>query len=107
MNPGGLKWVLDAIRYPLFGVECYPTLADKASLLAWIIIADHVFFDGCKRTGMSAMEVFLISNGYQLPVAGDEIRDVGIRIAKHVEENYTREELARWVRSRMRFIPVL
>ena len=37
-NSGSLEWVLDAIQYPLFGVDNYPGIAEKAAILAWIII---------------------------------------------------------------------
>lgn len=101
-NAGSLKWVLDAIRHPLLGSDPYPTLAEKAAMLAWIIIGGHVFHDGCKRTGMSAMEVFIILNDYQIVASGDEVRDTAIRIAKRAEESFTREEFVFWVRSKMR-----
>lgn len=102
-NPGSLEWVLDAIQYPLFGVDSYPTLAEKAAMLAWIIINDHVFHDGCKRTGMSALEIFILLNGYQIIASGDEIRDTAIRVAEHVKEDFTHEEFISWVRSKIRF----
>jgi hypothetical protein len=40
---GALRWVLDAIQYPLFGVDPYPTLIDKATVLIWTITADMYF----------------------------------------------------------------
>jgi len=100
-NTSSLGWVLDAIRYPLFGISTYPTLAEKASLLAWTIIDDHVFFDGCKRTGMSAMEAFIVLNGYELDATGDEVRDIALLIARRVEEGYSRDKLVCWVRERI------
>jgi len=100
INPGSLEWVLEAIGYPLFDVEMYPSLAEKAAILAWTIIDSHVFLDGCKRTGMSVMEAFLISNGYGLNATGNEIKDVAIRIASRVEVGYSFEEFCEWVRQR-------
>lgn len=100
-NPGSLKWVLDAIQYPLFAVYSYPTLAEKAAILAWVIIDGHVFYDGCKRTGMSALEIFILLNGYQVIASGDEIRNTAIRVAKHVEDGFIYEEFVSWVRSKM------
>lgn len=100
-NPASLKWVLEAIQYPLFGFDPYPTLSEKAALLAWIIIDDHVFFDGCKRTGMSAMEVFIILNGHELIASGGEIRDIAIRIARRIEEPFSREDFVQWVRGKI------
>lgn len=105
IKPGSLGWVLEAIRYPLFGIDLYPTLAEKASLLAWIIIDDHVFLDGCKRTGMSAMEVFIILNGYDLVATGDEIRDIAIRIADRLETLFSRDDFVKWVRDHISLRP--
>jgi death-on-curing protein len=99
-TPGSLEWVLEAIQYPLFGIDHYPTLAEKAAILAWVIIRGHVFHDGCKRTGMSALDIFIRANGYQLDASDDEIVEVALRIAG-AEEDYSREELVQWIRSKL------
>jgi len=100
VNPGSLEWVLEAIRYPLFGVDLYPSIGHKAAILAWTIIDGHVFLDGCKRTGISSMEIFLITNGYRLDALGNEIRDTALKIAKRKEEPYSIVEFTDWVTSK-------
>jgi len=102
MKPGSLGWVLEAIQYPLFGADPYPTLAEKAAMLAWIIIRDHVFYDGCKRTGMSALEGIIEWNGCQLNATVDEVVEVALRIARGSAEDYPFEELVHWVGARLR-----
>jgi death-on-curing protein len=105
-NPDSLEWVLDAIQYPLFGIDQYPTLTEKAAMLAWVIIKGHVFYDGCKRTGMSALQLFLKQNDYQLNVTTDEIVEVALRIAGgYTEEDYSYEEFVQWVRDKLSLIP--
>jgi death-on-curing protein len=101
LNGGGLEWVLDAIRYPLFGVHRYPTLADKAAVLAWTIIRGHVFHDGCKRTGMAVLEVLLRLNGHPLASTDDEIVSMACHIASG-GRGFSYEEFAQWVRERIR-----
>jgi len=102
LNPGSLQWVLDAIQYPLFGVECYPTLADKAAILAWAIIQGHVFYDGCKRTGMAALDIFLRLNGHRLVATNDEVVTVACRVAgDRAEGRYSYEEFMGWVSNRL------
>ena len=96
-NSHSLEWVLEIIQYPLY----YPALAEKAAVLAWTIINSHVFYDGCKRTGMATLVTFLRQNGYDLNAATEEIVDVSVKIAKHAEENYTRQEFVQWVRERL------
>lgn len=101
-NSGSLEWVLEAIQYPLFDVDNYPTLAEKAAILAWIIIDSHVFHDGNKRTAMSTLDIFVRQNGYQLNASNDEIVEVALRIAgRTTEENYTFEEFIQWVRKKL------
>ena len=101
INPGSLEWVLDAIRYPLFDSDLYPTIGEKCAILAWTIIDGHVFWDGCKRTAMSAMEGFIKMNGFRLDASGEEIKNVAIKVAKRVEEPYTFEEFRDWVLSKI------
>jgi len=97
--------VLEAIQHPLFGSQRYPTLAEKAALLAWIIIDGHVFFDGCKRTGMAALEMVLWRNGYELQASGDQIIEIALRIARRAEEPFSLDELIAWVRASIRRWP--
>jgi death-on-curing protein len=100
IKPGSLEWVLEAIQYPLFSTDPYPTLCEKAAILAWTIIDDHVFYDGCKRTGMSALEIFIEENGFRLNATNEEILGVALRIAGgYPEEEYSFEQFAQWVRS--------
>jgi death-on-curing protein len=104
--PGTLDWVLDAIRYPIYGVERYPTLADKAAKLAWVIIVEHVFHDGNHRTGMSALEIFLGTNGYRLDATDDEMFEIARTIDRSDPEtclSYT--EFAQWVKDKI--VPVI
>lgn len=79
-NPESLKFVLEEIQGSLFGKELHNTLIEKAAILAWRIIRDHVFFDGNKRTGMVACYLFLDLNGYELKIEKDLI-DVSIKVA--------------------------
>lgn len=102
-NDHSLEWVLDAIRHPLFAVDMYPTVAEKAAVLAWTIINGHVFHDGNKRTGMHTMELFLRQNGYKLNATNKEIVAIGIRMghARDLAQHCNLEEISRWVRDRI------
>jgi death-on-curing protein len=99
---GTLEWVLDAIQYPLFGVDQYPTFIDKASILTWKIIRGHVFWDGNKRTGMTILHYFCRINTFYLNVKYPENRDAALLIADASEENkYSEVELTSWIRERL------
>lgn len=45
------------------GVELYPTLEEKASMLLYLIVKNHSFADGNKRIGASCFLYFLSKNG--------------------------------------------
>lgn len=95
---GSLEWVLDAVRYPLFGADRYATLAERAARLSWTIITGHVFWDGNKRTGMTSLHLFMRLNGCRLAVTNDDIVDIACRIA---DQGCGYEEFIDWVRSRL------
>jgi death-on-curing protein len=100
-SAGSLEWVLDAIKYPLFGVDRYPTIADKAAKLSWVISAGHIFHDGNKRTGTSVLMIFLQTNGYRLETTYEELVDIIVRISSPDKENYPYESYVRWIRSKI------
>jgi death-on-curing protein len=50
----------------LFGEEQFPTLVEKAAALLHALTYHHVFMDGNKRTGLRAVTLFLLVNGYEL-----------------------------------------
>ena len=99
---GSLEWVVDAIRYPLFGVDRYPTIEEKAAQLAWVIIDGHVFHDGNKRTGMSVMIAFLKANGYVLRASSDELVEIALKIANRNQSKYDVNSLVAWLRERIK-----
>jgi death-on-curing protein len=47
----------------VFGVERYPSLAEKAAAYCFFIMKNHPFIDGNKRAGMLAALHFLLKNG--------------------------------------------
>ncbi|MCA9923915.1 MAG: type II toxin-antitoxin system death-on-curing family toxin [Anaerolineales bacterium] len=103
-NEGSLNWVLEAIQYPIFGQDLYPTISEKAAILAWTIINGHVFLDGNKRTGISAMEIFLRLNGFFLSARDSEFIEVAILAANAHENEYTNKDFHQWVRNHLRLL---
>ncbi|MCU0323448.1 MAG: type II toxin-antitoxin system death-on-curing family toxin [Chitinophagaceae bacterium] len=66
LNEGQLDYLIEVIASEIFGVPLYPKLSDKAGLYMYNIIANHVFSDGNKRTGLEAAILFLDLNGYRI-----------------------------------------
>lgn len=90
-DTSSLEYVLDAIQYPVFGVDKYPSLIDKTAALAWWIIKGHIFNDGNKRTGMQAAIEFLEINGATTHFDSESIIAIAIEIASG---NVSVEELS-------------
>jgi death-on-curing protein len=76
-----LESVLAQPRATYGGEDLYPTLADKAAILGYLLVKNHPFIDGNKRVGHAAMEVFLLLNGYELQAEVDEQEAVILSIA--------------------------
>ncbi|MCL1833497.1 MAG: type II toxin-antitoxin system death-on-curing family toxin [Leptospirales bacterium] len=61
--------------------DLYATLIDKAAHLLFSLIKNHPFFDGNKRIGVTAMIVFLKSNGIEINCTNEELVELGIGLA--------------------------
>ena len=66
LNAGSLDFVLEAVKGEIFGKEVYPNIYDKAAAYMFLIIDNHIFLDGNKRTGLEAALLFLRLNEYRL-----------------------------------------
>ena len=83
LNEQNLDYLLEIIKSELFGQPLYPLLSDKAGLLMYNIIADHIFQDGNKRTGLEAAIIFIRINDYNLSpyLSLEEIFEFTIKVA--------------------------
>ena len=70
---------LQYISEGFFG-EVPETIHDKAIHLMWLLVAEHPFVDGNKRTALRTVVVFYMLNGYTFDY-GDEIRALLHRFA--------------------------
>jgi len=82
LNPGSLEFLVDTLEGSLLEIDPYPTIIEKAALLAWRIITGHIFVDGNKRTGMESCRLLLEINGYNMSINQD-IVTIALRIAKN------------------------
>ena len=62
---------LGAITQTFDSEDLYPTIAEKAANLLYLIIKDHPFYDGNKRIGALLFIVFLTINDYHLTKNGE------------------------------------
>ncbi len=80
------------------GEELYPTIAEKASALAFSLVMNHPFVDGNKRVGHAAMETFLVLNGHELNAPVDEQEQVILQLAA---STIGRSEFTEWARAHL------
>lgn len=79
--------------------ESRPDLASLAAAYAYGIARNHPFIDGNKRTALVAARTFLILNGVDLDATQD---DKFLTFLNLAEGAISEEELANWIRKRIR-----
>jgi death-on-curing protein len=82
-------------RQTFGGAELYPTLADKASILAFALINNHPFVDGNKRVGHAALAAFAALNGYELAASLDDSETAILGVAAG---RWSQADFLAWVR---------
>jgi death-on-curing protein len=91
---GALESAIAQPRQTFGGTDLYPTLAAKAAVLGFGLIANHPFVDGNKRLGHAALETFLILNGVELSA---EVEAAEREILAVAAGERTREQFQAWV----------
>ncbi len=85
-DEGRLKSVIEAPLQSVFGEDQYKTLYEKAAVYMHTIIADHPFYDGNKRSGVTVAAIFLMRNGLVLSASPKELEEFAVRVAvEHLE----------------------
>jgi death-on-curing family protein len=65
------------------GQDAYPSLLEKASALFHSLISNHPFQNGNKRTGVIAVDAFLVGNGYAMALSNDKMYELAQRTASY------------------------
>jgi death-on-curing family protein len=68
---GSFEGAVKAIYQTFGGRELYPTVAEKAANLLYMVVKDHPFYDGNKRIGAFLFVMFLTKNGINLTEDGE------------------------------------
>lgn len=94
-----LKSCLESPQQAMFGKDLYPDLASKAAILFFLLIKNHPFLDGNKRTGVLALFEFLERNGSTLEVDKQEFFDFTIDVST---SKFDKDQIAVWIQAHMR-----
>lgn len=80
-DKGMLKGILNQIKQNVFGQELYPTIEEKASNLLYMLVKDHIYFDGNKRIASIIFLEFLNQNNILHNEKGEKIISNGALVA--------------------------
>jgi len=96
MNDGFLKYLLEAIEEEMFGKPICRDVYEAAMFYTYHIIKDHIFNDGCKRTGIQSALLFLEKNGLSLKEdATSHLKEFTISIEKN---QITKSQIVAWIK---------
>jgi len=75
-----------------FGQDIYPTVVEKGGALFHSLIANHAFVDGNKRTAVTALDHFLLANGFMLGIPNSAMYELATNTASYRERNVSHED---------------
>ena len=67
-------------RASVFGVDAYPSMAEKAAALTHSLARNHALVDGNKRLPLAGLIAFMGMNGYRLTLTNDEAYELIVSI---------------------------
>jgi len=80
---GTFDMLVNAPYQSVFGVDCYPSVFDKAAKLLEGFARHQVFYDGNKRTALVSCGTFLAVNSYHLQMGPMEFYNLTLQIANN------------------------
>tara|TARA_R110002074_G_scaffold271112_1_gene442863 strand:+ start:239 stop:721 length:483 start_codon:yes stop_codon:yes gene_type:complete len=104
---GDLESLVQIPRAHFFGMEAYPTLAEKAAIIFYSINKRQMFLNGNKRMSTLSLLVFLGINNKMLDSTPDELTDKAMWLAKTSSLDFpeVKGELVHWINAHMVDIP--
>ena len=96
LNLSALESALAQPRMTFGDADLYPTIAEKAAALGFSLVNNHPFADGSNRKGHSAMEVFLVLNGFEIRALVDEQDQIVLQVASG---KLNRDRFTAWLKA--------
>lgn len=97
-DAAALDMAVNQPQQEVFGEELYPTIYDKASILAINLAKRHPFQNGNKRTALVSMITFLMMNGYTTSFTQEEAVHFILNITTSNQEfDLMKEEVAHFL----------
>jgi death-on-curing protein len=82
----------------VFGQDAYPTVTDKAVALFHSLVSNHPFHDGNKRTAVTALQHFLLANGFLPGLSNEEAYEMAKRTASYRERGLSHDQVMQEIR---------
>lgn len=101
LHEENLDYLIEAVQAEMFGEPLYPEIHHKAGLYMFNIIANHIFQDGNKRTGLQAAIIFLMLNNYAFNLGDEVLIQFTLSVASG---ELTLEEVQGWFREHITVI---
>ncbi len=98
LHEENLDYLLEIVDAEMFGRPLYPNIWDKASIYFFNIIANHVFQDGNKRTGLQSAVIFLRANEFMLNASDDDLIAFATDVASG---KFTLEQTQQWFKEHL------
>lgn len=98
LHEENLDYLLEIVDAEMFGRPLYQNIWDKASIYFFNIIANHVFQDGNKRTGLQSAVIFLRANGFMLNASDDDLIAFATDVASG---KFTLEQPKQWFKEHL------
>ena len=102
LKPSALDYLIEIVSADMFGKPLYPELWDKAGVYCFNIIANHIFHDGNKRTGLESALLFLELNGFTLNASDDDLIAFATDVASG---KFTLADTQQWFKERLTPLP--
>jgi len=102
LKPSALDYLIEIVSADMFGKPLYPEIWDKAGVYCFNIIANHIFHDGNKRTGLESALLFLELNGFTLNASDDDLIAFATDVASG---KFTLADTQQWFKERLTPLP--
>jgi death-on-curing protein len=96
-----LRSCAETPQQTMFGDELYSDLVSKAAILFLLLIKNHPFLDGNKRTAVLALLEFLERNGHSLATNNDELFQFTLDVATSALD---KDAIGAWIRAHLKAI---
>jgi death-on-curing protein len=81
-NQADLDALLLTPQQSFYGIEAYPTLAEKAAIIFYTINKKQIFLNGNKRMSTLSLLIFLSMNGKELSISPDDLTAKALWLAQ-------------------------